>query len=435
MRSPEPLHRRGGGQVHHDDKFDHSNQISEYLRNDLEKSTDLIESEAQNDGNDNIVVSSERISNDFKDEEQPVDGNNMARKIDGNSNSSFHIGLYSFIFFTSTIVHNLVVEGASEIVASSSFEGSLLGSGATFFQCACCTILPLCLDREIQMNKVWLFRPHTLTMSELRPSLQLTILVMITTNCANLSVAYVSYPTKVVLKSAKLIPTMIISTFFHRNKRFSAKDYIVALCLCIGAAGYSYDPSKLSTHHSMNGQQYYGVLLLTISVIMDSFLPNVQQRLMTKPLTINKSNQQPMTASVLMINVNAVATVSFFLYMLIIEQSLGPVSSYCIKNPTFFFCMVLQGSTHGIAVYAYTKLIKASGSVVAVAISTLRKVVTITLSYVVFPGKPFLKVHCFSITMVLIGIILQSFWKYFSKPSSVKTKIEDEEEAIGREKK
>lgn len=84
-------------------------------------------------------------------------------------------------------------------------------------------------------------------------------------------------------------------------------------------------------------------------------------------------------------------------------------------------------------------MIKASGSVVAVAISTLRKVVTITLSYVVFPGKPFLKVHCFSITMVVIGIILQSLSKFFSKSSRIKTKCEgegeDEEEVIGHEKK
>ena len=433
MSSLAPLQWRGGGQVHHNHQFDYSNQISEDSGKNLKNSADMFEAEAHNHAKENDVISSKISAGDFKDENQPLDGNNVALKFDGNSDS-FYIGLYSLIFFTSTIVHNLVVEAASGIVTSSSFEGALLGSGATLFQCACCTILPLCLDRDIQMKKVWLFRLHTLSLSELRPSLQLTILVMITTNCANLSVAYVSYPTKVVLKSAKLIPTMVVSTFFHRNKRYSTKDYIVAFCLCVGAAGYSYDPSKNSTDNSTNGQQYYGVILLTISVIMDSFLPNVQQQLMTKPLTIDKSNQEPMAASVLMINVNAIATLCFFLYMFIIEQSLGHVTSFCIKTPKFFFCMVLQGSTHGIAVYAYTKLIKASGSVVAVAISTLRKVVTITLSYIVFPGKPFLKIHCFSVTMVLIGIILQSFWKYSSKPSSIKIKCEDEEETFDRER-
>ena len=40
----------------------------------------------------------------------------------------------------------------------------------------------------------------------------------------------------------------------------------------------------------------------------------------------------------------------------------------------------------GIAVLAYTILIREAGSVVAVAIATARKVLTLTLSYVVFPG-------------------------------------------------
>jgi solute carrier family 35 (adenosine 3'-phospho 5'-phosphosulfate transporter), member B3 len=60
------------------------------------------------------------------------------------------------------------------------------------------------------------------------------------------------------------------------------------------------------------------------------------------------------------------------------------------------------------AVLAYTRLIQASGSVVAVAVSTLRKVVTVTLSYIVFP-KQLLTIHVVSGVAVLGGIVLSSY--------------------------
>ena len=43
------------------------------------------------------------------------------------------------------------------------------------------------------------------------------------------------------------------------------------------------------------------------------------------------------------------------------------------------------GLSLGLAVNCYTNLIKVSGSVLAVAVATLRKIVTILLSYFMFP--------------------------------------------------
>ena len=62
------------------------------------------------------------------------------------------------------------------------------------------------------------------------------------------------------------------------------------------------------------------------------------------------------------------------------------------------------------AVWAYTKLIQATSSVVAVAVSTLRKVATIALSYIIFP-KPLLPIHMVSFVLVVAGMVLSSFSK------------------------
>ena len=67
----------------------------------------------------------------------------------------------------------------------------------------------------------------------------LTILVFGATGLATASLEYVSYPTKVVFKSIKLIPTMIFSTFLNK-KMYYLKDYIAAWSLCIGKIQYQY---------------------------------------------------------------------------------------------------------------------------------------------------------------------------------------------------
>lgn len=187
---------------------------------------------------------------------------------------------------------------------------------------------------------------------------------------------------------------------------------MAATCLCIGAAGYSYDPSKKHdlAHNDSTHQQYFGVILLTVSVIIDAFVPNLQQRLMSSTNPSTTGNSKKITASDLMINVNGIATIGIFIYMLLIEKSLIYVFYYSFTNTKYTIYMILNGFSQAIGIFAYTKVIQASGSVVAVAISTLRKVVTITLSYIVFPGKPFLTVHFISATMVVIGILLQSLW-------------------------
>ena len=56
----------------------------------------------------------------------------------------------------------------------------------------------------------------------------------------------------------------------------------------------------------------------------------------------------------------------------------------------------------------YTYIIKRAGSVVAVTAATLRKIVTIFLSYIVFP-KEILAQHYLGTAAVVLGIVLESW--------------------------
>ena len=66
------------------------------------------------------------------------------------------------------------------------------------------------------------------------PFLGLSFLVFMSTALSNHAVHYVQYPVKVVFKSSKLLPTMLVSTCIGNSKAFGVADYAAALLLCVG---------------------------------------------------------------------------------------------------------------------------------------------------------------------------------------------------------
>ncbi len=226
------------------------------------------------------------------------------------------------------------------------------------------------------------------------------------------------YSTKVVFKSAKLIPTMLISTLVYKNKKYTSLQYLAAFFICIGAAGYGFNPEKSS---SGNDTSYVGIILLTASIICDAIVPNFQQRLMSAPSspkglplshgkpTVPSEGGMGLSAQAIMINTNAVGFGMLLVYMFF-SGSLNDAASTATQDISLLVYLVSIGVGLSTAVLAYTKLIQTSGPVAAVAVTTLRKVATMMLSYIVFP-KPVSSQHIVSSILVLVGIVISSFCK------------------------
>ena len=328
-----------------------------------------------------------------------------------------HVIVYMLIFFFMMIGHEVALEAASH----NFHQLDSLASAVTLFQFGFCFLLPLITSTSEVM------RTFPKTWKATIPYVQLSILVFGATGLATQSLKYVSYPTKVVFKSAKLIPTMILSTFVTSthssgHSKYGFLDYLGALFLCLGAAGYSYNSSRGSEEERHTS--IYGISLLVISIICDSLLPNLQQNLMAThnenhflllPSTMKKESNDNdggiivpgLSAQAVMVNTNAVGFGSILIYMLL-SGSLVDAISTSITHPMLLFYLTCVGVGLSLAVLAYTKLIHASGSVVAVAVSTLRKVATVLLSYMLFP-KPILQIHVFSGMLVLVGVLIGTF--------------------------
>eukprot|EP00615_Pteridomonas_danica_P009114 CAMPEP_0114337978 /NCGR_PEP_ID=MMETSP0101-20121206/6735_1 /TAXON_ID=38822 ORGANISM="Pteridomonas danica, Strain PT" /NCGR_SAMPLE_ID=MMETSP0101 /ASSEMBLY_ACC=CAM_ASM_000211 /LENGTH=187 /DNA_ID=CAMNT_0001470417 /DNA_START=378 /DNA_END=941 /DNA_ORIENTATION=- len=124
--------------------------------------------------------------------------------------------------------------------------------------------------------------------------------------------------------------------------------------------------------------------------------------------TPNNNNNDKGKDSVysLMVNTNGIGVLVLVCYMF----STGALFNILVtsfQSPLLlaYFCVVGFGLSS--AVLAYTSLVKSSGPVVAVGVATIRKVVTVLLSYFVFP-KPLTIMHVLSALFVFGGMALSS---------------------------
>lgn len=116
--------------------------------------------------------------------------------------------------------------------------------------------------------------------------------------CSNEALWYVSYPTAVLAKSCKLVPTLLVRTFYtsHTTPTISANstqrssleekaDWIGVLILTLGVL--SFNLSQLSLAYSSDSNEgtqgrsdsWWGIFLLVVSLIMDGYLALYQSKL------------------------------------------------------------------------------------------------------------------------------------------------------------
>ena len=116
-----------------------------------------------------------------------------------------------------------------------------------------------------------------------------------------------------------------------------------------------------------------------------------------------------LSASELMTNANGIGCIGLLVFM-VGSGSLMEAVMAVMSHPRLLGYLFIIGTSLSTAVLCYTQLIQQAGSVVAVAVATLRKVATIVLSYVIFP-KVLSKIHAISGLLVLIGILISSHTK------------------------
>jgi len=229
------------------------------------------------------------------------------------------------------------------------------------------------------------------------PYVALSILVFLSTGLANQSVNHVPYVLKVVFKSSKLMPTMLVSTLMGNSEsHYNAMEYGAAVCLCLGTAGFAYGSGSHDTGRPL-WSLLYGCFLLMTAVLADAFIPNAQQKVMA----------QRVSPEDLMLRTNILGT-GLLLAMMAATGELYTCVVFTMAHPAANINLVLCGITLFTAVFCMTSLVNAAGSVFAVTIGTARKGASVVLSYLIFP-KELTSVHAVSLASVAAGVVLHEY--------------------------
>lgn len=210
---------------------------------------------------------------------------------------------------------------------------------------------------------------------------------------SNMSLNYINFPTKVVFRSCKLIPTMIMASVIH-GKVFSSVEYICAIAASAGLVMFAAADWELTP--SFNP---IGLALVSLSVCADAILPNAQERL----FRLGSSRLEvTLFTNILTLLVMTITT-------LLSGDLLGAFHQTLQSRQLTIYFSIYTFIAY-LAVSAHMSVVKRFGGVVAVLVATGRKGMTLVLSFLLFP-KAFSWFYPVGAVLVLGGLLASSLLK------------------------
>jgi adenosine 3'-phospho 5'-phosphosulfate transporter B3 len=213
---------------------------------------------------------------------------------------------------------------------------------------------------------------------------------------------YINFPTKVVFRSCKLIPTMMVASVLNK-RTFSSVEYVCALAVCAGlvvfaAADWNLTPS----FHPI------GLVLVGLSVCADAILPNAQERLFSYG-----SSRLEVT-----FYTNFFTLICMTITTYLSGDLLG-ILRHAVNDHRLALYMGVYTFVAYIAISFHMTVVKRFGGVAAVVLATGRKGMTLVLSFILFP-KAFSWYYVLGAIMVLGGLMFHSLLNIHNKQKKKK---------------
>jgi UDP-galactose transporter B1 len=207
---------------------------------------------------------------------------------------------------------------------------------------------------------------------------------------SNESLRYVTYPTAVLAKSSKLIPTMVLGYLVER-RHYNRHEWLAAACITSGVILFNLSraPAEEQGENST-----YGILLLCLSLVMDGLLGSCQGLL--------KKSTFPPTATETMLFVNLYAA-AFFIPLSVYTNEWNQGWQLLSTNATIRHDILWLNAAAACGQIFIFLTITWYSSLMCTTITTTRKFFTILLSVLHF-GHEFTRVQWTSVALVFAGL-------------------------------
>ncbi|KAI6205311.1 hypothetical protein M3Y94_00777800 [Aphelenchoides besseyi] len=216
---------------------------------------------------------------------------------------------------------------------------------------------------------------------------------------SNASVGYLNYPTQVIFKCCKLIP-VLIGGILIQGKKFNVYDVSAALLMSIGLIFFTLADNRVSPNFDPRGY-----VMISLALVADAIIGNVQEKTMKQHKASNCE----------------VVTYSYsigFVYILLGTMLSGEffeAFSFFAKHPIETYGYAAIFSLLGyMGINIVLTLVRTYGALIAVTVTTMRKAVTIVLSFFFF-AKPFTFDYLWAAVLVLAAIYLNVYSKNSTK--------------------
>jgi UDP-galactose transporter B1 len=229
---------------------------------------------------------------------------------------------------------------------------------------------------------------------------------------SNESLRYVTYPTAVLAKSSKLIPTMVLGYLVER-RHYNRHEWLAAACITSGVILFNLSraPAEEQGENST-----YGILLLCLSLVMDGLLGSCQGLL--------KKSTFPPTATETMLFVNLYAA-AFFIPLSVYTNEWNQGWQLLRTNATIRHDILWLNAAAACGQIFIFLTITWYSSLMCTTITTTRKFFTILLSVLHF-GHEFTRVQWTSVALVFAGLYtaIVSKARIQQEPTVMKKKTE-----------
>lgn len=215
------------------------------------------------------------------------------------------------------------------------------------------------------------------------------------TSLGKIAYRYVNYATGTVLKSAKLVPVMMVSVLWLKRS-YTPHDYVAAGFMVASAAFFGLGERELEPE----GNQFMGFVLSFLCLGLGAVQSNIADKcLRDHGATVNEN----------MLYTNALGAVIVFGAAVVYEGA--EATAYMLSYPLAFVLLVVRSVTFWMGAWLYTMLVKHFGAVAAVAVTTARKALTVMVSFVLFPGDKPLTIKYAAAVLLFFGAVFTEYAK------------------------
>ncbi|KAL3941424.1 MAG: hypothetical protein SGBAC_004223 [Bacillariaceae sp.] len=206
----------------------------------------------------------------------------------------------------------------------------------------------------------------------------------------NLAMQYINYPAKTLIKSSRVVFTMIFGVFITK-KSYKLTDYFVVLCMVAGLA--------IFMHADANSSAVFkplGVIMLTVSLLCDGAITNMSENIMNH-YGVGQDEFIFRMYSIALIAITSAAIMNGDMREGIIfmmhpgtyeeQQNNVPLDERSYSPTSKMMTMILFSSMGFFGSSCSAAITKNFGALAMSITSTARKATTLFLSFLLFDNK------------------------------------------------